>query len=84
MQVPCLQQWYVGVGEVSSLAVVARKSREPNVMRPLGAKVSPLANIEDRAIGVEDVYWHANDPLPSVPTVVVLEIRDNRICVLWG
>jgi hypothetical protein len=43
---------------------VARKSREPNMMWLKGAKVLPLMNAKELAIGVEDVTWHANDPLP--------------------
>jgi hypothetical protein len=50
-----------------------RKSREPNVMRLPRAKLSPPVNAEVRAIGVEDVTWHANSPLHGVPTVVVSE-----------
>jgi hypothetical protein len=43
----------------------------PNVMQLPGAKVSPPTNADDCAIGVAGVTWHANDPLPSVPSVVV-------------
>jgi hypothetical protein len=33
---------------------------------------------------VMSVYWHANVPLPGIPTVMVIETRDNEICVRWG
>jgi hypothetical protein len=55
------------------MVAVVRKSREPNVMRLPRAKLSPPVNAEVRAIGVEDVTWHANSPLHGVPTVVVSE-----------
>jgi hypothetical protein len=38
-----------------------------------GAKLSLPLNVEVRAIGVEDVTWHANGPLPGVPTIMVSE-----------
>jgi hypothetical protein len=68
----------------SSPVAVARKSREPNMIRLLGAKVSPPADEGDWAIGVESVAWHANGPLLGAPTVVVLETEDNKICVWQG
>ena len=67
-----------------SSVAVARKSREPNMIRLLGAKVSPPADEGDWAIGVESVAWHANGPLLGAPTVVVLETEDNKICVWQG
>ena len=53
------------------------KSREPNVMQLSGARLSPSVNVEIQAIGVEDVTWHANDPLPGAPTVMVSETKDQ-------
>jgi hypothetical protein len=61
----------LGAERWSSPVEVARKSRVPNVMRFPRAKVSPPMNANDCAIGVAGVTWHANDPLPSAPTVVV-------------
>jgi hypothetical protein len=50
---------------------VARKSRVLNVMRLPRAKASPSTNADDYAIRVAVVTSHANDPLPSMATVVV-------------
>jgi hypothetical protein len=61
----------LGAERQSSPVEVARKSRVPNVMRFRGAKVSPPANADDCAIKVPGVTWHANDPLPGAPTIVV-------------
>lgn len=33
---------------------------------------APRVNVDEPAIGVKDVAWHANDP-PGAPTVVVFE-----------
>jgi hypothetical protein len=66
-----------------SLVAVVRKSRESNMMRLPGAKLSSSVNIEVRAIGVEDVTWHANGPLTGAPAIV-LEIGGNEICVQQG
>jgi hypothetical protein len=44
---------------------VARKSREPNTMRLPGAKVSLLVSADDWAIGVVNVFWQSNGPLPG-------------------
>jgi hypothetical protein len=41
------------------------------MMRLPRAKVSSLVRADDSAIGVESVFWHDNNPLPGVPTVVV-------------
>jgi hypothetical protein len=58
-----------------SPVMVARKLRYPNMMRLPGAKLSPPVNAKVRTIGVEDVTWHANGPLPGMPTIVVSETR---------
>jgi hypothetical protein len=48
-----------GVARRISLVAVARKLRMPNKMWLPGAKVSPLANVDAWAIGVMNVYGHA-------------------------
>jgi hypothetical protein len=41
------------------LVVVVRKLRVPNMMWFPGAKVLPQGNVDEWAIGVMSVYWHA-------------------------
>jgi hypothetical protein len=45
----------LGTARLSSTVVAAKKSRVTNMMRLHGAKVSPLADVDDWAIGVEGV-----------------------------
>jgi hypothetical protein len=70
-ELPWMSDWM----RRGSLVEVARKSREPNVMRLPRAKLSPPVKAEMRAIRVEDVTWHSSSPLPVAPTIMVLETR---------
>jgi hypothetical protein len=73
-----------GQARQSSPVVVARKSREPNMMWLLGTKISPPLNADVTTIEVGNVTWYANGPIPGVPTVMVLETMDNEIRIRWG
>lgn len=56
---------------------MAKKSKEPNLMLLRGAKVLTPACADELAIRVKKSLWHARGPLPSVPTVMILETGET-------
>lgn len=69
----------LGLVRQSSPVAVAKKSKEPNLMllRGGGAKVLTPACADELAIRVKKSLWHARGPLPSVPTVMILETGET-------
>jgi hypothetical protein len=66
----------------SSPVAVARKSREPKLMRLPDTKGSPTVRADDYAIGVNKVACHANGPSTSRANYRAYGKRGhNRICV---
>jgi hypothetical protein len=64
-----------GLARQSAPVAMAKKSRAPKLMRLL------RANADEQTIGMKDVAWHANDPLPSVPIVVVSGSSGQDLCL---
>jgi hypothetical protein len=50
----------------------------------LWVKIPSLVDADKLAIRAGNVTWHDNDLLPSMPTVIVLDTRENKIYVRWG
>lgn len=73
-----------GLVRWSSPAELERKPREPNLMLLLWVKIPSLVDADKLAIRAGNVTWHDNDLLPSMPTVIVLDTRENKIYVRWG
>jgi hypothetical protein len=49
-------------------------SKELNLMLLPGAKIPSLENVDELAMGANNVTWYANAPLPGALITVVLEI----------